>query len=60
MAVDNGYIPTNVGLTTLTLPAAAVVGDIIEVCGEGAGGWDRDRWTGQGLSAEASQKGRRD
>ena len=39
VAVNSGYINTNAGLTTLTLPAAAAVGDVIEVCGEGAGGF---------------------
>lgn len=39
MAVDRGYINANVGLTTFTLPAVAAVGDMVEVCGEGTGGW---------------------
>ena len=39
MAVDNGYIANNAGLVTLTLPAVAVVGDIVRVDGAGAGGW---------------------
>jgi len=38
-AVNSGYINTNVGLTTLTLPVTAAVGDIIEVCGESAALW---------------------
>ena len=47
MAVDNGYIPTNVALVTLTLPAVSVVGDIVEICGEGAGGWTIAQNAGQ-------------
>jgi len=39
MAVNTGYVNTVAGLTTLTLPATAAFGSIIEVCGEGAGGW---------------------
>ena len=39
IAVNSGYINTNVGLTTLTLPVTAAVGDIIEVCGESAALW---------------------
>ena len=39
MAIDSGYIPTNVGLTTFTLPAVAIVGDYIEIAGESAAGW---------------------
>lgn len=39
MAVNNGYILNNAGLVTATLPTTAAVGDIIEVCGKGAGGW---------------------
>jgi len=37
--VDSGYIPTNVGLTTFTLPATAALGTIIEIAGETAAGW---------------------
>jgi len=39
MSVDNGYIANNAGLVTLTLPAVAVVGDVVRVSGKGAGGW---------------------
>lgn len=39
MVVNHGYIPTNVGLTTFTLPLVSAVGDEIEICGESAGGW---------------------
>ena len=47
MAVNTGYINGNAGLTTLTLPATAAVGDIQEVCGEGAGGWTIAQNAGQ-------------
>jgi len=49
MSVDNGYIPTNAAVVTLTLPAAPVVGDIIEICGEGLGGWIIGQNAGQSI-----------
>lgn len=39
MAVDQGYVSSNAGLVTLTLPDTAVFGSIIRVVGKGAGGW---------------------
>lgn len=39
MAINSGYISNNAGLVTLTLPATAAVGSIVEVQGLGAGGW---------------------
>ena len=36
---DNGYVNTNAALTTITLPATAALGTIIEICGQGAAGW---------------------
>lgn len=39
MAVSNGYAANNAGLVTLTLPAIAAFGAIVEVAGNGAGGW---------------------
>lgn len=38
-AVNNGYITNNASLVTVTLPASAAVGDMVEVAGKGAGGW---------------------
>ena len=49
MAVDEGYIPTNVALTTFTLPAVATVGDYVEICGEGAGNWTIAQNAGQSI-----------
>ncbi len=37
--VQTGYIPTNAGLTTITLPTTFSVGDRISVQGQGSGGW---------------------
>lgn len=39
MVVNHGYIADNAAGVVFTLPAAAVVGDIIEVTGMNAGGW---------------------
>lgn len=39
MAVNNGYIANNAAPLTLTLPAAASVGDIVKVTGKNTGGW---------------------
>lgn len=54
MAVNNGYINTNAGLTTLTLPATAVVGDTLAVMGEGAGGWSIAQNAGQTIQFGAA------
>lgn len=39
ITVNSRQIANNAGLVTLTLPATAAVGDVIEVQGSGAGGW---------------------
>lgn len=39
LAVNNSYGMNNAGLVTGTLPATAAIGDEIEICGVGAGGW---------------------
>lgn len=54
MDVNNGYIANNGGLVTLTLPATAALGDIIEVCGKGAGGWSIAQNSGQTIHFGAS------
>jgi len=36
---DHGYVNTNVGLTTFTLPSSATIGTIIAIVGESAAGW---------------------
>lgn len=42
-----GYIANNAGLVTLSLPAAAAVGERIAVTGLGAGGWKISQAAGQ-------------
>jgi hypothetical protein len=48
-AVDSGYINTNVGLTTVTLPATAALGTVIEIMGESAAGWTIAQNAGQSI-----------
>lgn len=54
MAVDNGYIANNGSLVTLTLPATAALGSVIEVSGKGAGGWSIAQNSGQTIHYGAS------
>ena len=39
MSANNGYISDNGGLVSLTLPTTIAQGSVIEVAGNGAGGW---------------------
>jgi hypothetical protein len=47
--INHGYINTNVGLTTITLPATAALGTIIAVMGESAAGWKIAQNAGQSV-----------
>ncbi len=51
---QTNYIPTNVALTSITLPAMAVVGDVVAITGEGAGGWSLLPNLGQTIQMAAS------
>lgn len=57
-AVNNGYIISNAGQTTVTLPATAAEGSVFAVQGKGAAGWILQMNTGQtchlGSSATSS------
>lgn len=46
-AVNNGYIISNAGQTTVTLPATAVEGSVVSIQGKGAAGWILAANTGQ-------------
>lgn len=46
-AVNNGYIISNAGQTTVTLPATAAEGSVFAVQGKGATGWILQANTGQ-------------
>ena len=45
--VNNGYIISNAGQTTVTIPATAAEGSVIAISGKGAGGWVMQMNTGQ-------------
>lgn len=48
-AADHGYVNTNVGLTTFTLPAVAAIGTVIEIIGESAALWTIAQNAGQNI-----------
>lgn len=47
MSANNGYIPNNAALVTLTLPTTAALGTRIEIAGKGAGAWKVAQNAGQ-------------
>lgn len=49
VAKENGYINSNVALTTYTLPAVAAVGDTFILAGYSAGGWTLAQNAGQSV-----------
>lgn len=49
LGADEGHIPTNVGLTTYTLPATAALGTVIKIVGESAGLWAIAQNAGQSI-----------
>jgi hypothetical protein len=48
------YIPTNVALTSFQLPDTCAVGEVVEIVGQGAGGWSMLAGTGQTIKFRAS------
>lgn len=46
-AINTAYGANNASLVTITLPASAVIGSIVEVIGIGAGGWRVAQASGQ-------------
>jgi hypothetical protein len=46
---NTGYVVTNAGQVTITLPTAPAVGDIVRVSGPGAGGWTIAQNAGQAV-----------
>ncbi len=48
------YIPTNVALTSFQLSDTCEVGDVVEIVGQGAGGWSLLVGTGQTIKLAAS------
>jgi len=49
MTTNSGYVSTGGALSTFTLPAIAVLGDVFEIIGEGAGGWTIAQNAGQSI-----------
>ncbi len=49
MVVNNGYLSDNAGLVTLTLPSTAPQFSVIQVAGQGAGGWKIAQNAGQSI-----------
>lgn len=47
--VNNGYITNNASLVTVTLPSTAIIGDIVEVVGKGAGFFRISQNSGQSI-----------
>jgi hypothetical protein len=45
--VNRGYITNNAALVTVTLPATAAIGNIVQIVGKGAGGWRIAQNSGQ-------------
>lgn len=60
--VGKGYICTNVGLTTISLPSTAAVGSVIEIIADSAGGFQVIYGAGQkitfGLISSTTSSGR--
>jgi hypothetical protein len=52
--VNSQYIIGNAALSTVTLPDTAAVGDVVEVVGEGAGGWVVQPGSGQTIEVVSS------
>ena len=50
LAASNGYQANNAGLVTLTLPVTSSFGDVIAICGYGAGGWRVAQNAGQSIN----------
>lgn len=54
MAIDSAYVPTNVALTTFTLPVTAAFGTVLGVTGYGSGGWTIAQNAGQSIQVGTS------
>ena len=54
MVAENGYLTNNAGLVTCTLPATAAQFTMLEVVGQGAGGWAISQNAGQTIIWEST------
>lgn len=52
-AVNHGYVVSNSGQTTVTLPTTAALGSVVEISGRGAAGWILVPGAGQDISLGA-------
>lgn len=50
IAINSGYVVNNSALVTLTLPATAPLGSVIEILGKGTGGWRLSQLAGQTIT----------
>lgn len=50
MVANNGYMADNAGLVTLTLPATAAQFTMLQIAGNGAGGWTIAQGAGQSIN----------
>lgn len=50
MSISTNYIADNASLVTFTLPSTAILGDVIQVWGKGAGGWKITQAAGQQIN----------
>jgi len=57
IAPNNSYLITDSGLTTLILPAAAPIGNVVNIIGFGSGGWSLEPAAGQTIKVSASSVG---
>jgi hypothetical protein len=54
MVSNQGYVANNGALVTLTLPATSSFGDLLDIVGEGAGGWIVAQNAGQNIKIGTS------
>lgn len=54
MSIENGYLANNAALVTLTLPTTAAQFTVIQVVGNGAGGWKIAQNAGQTINFDAT------
>jgi len=52
MASNTGYLANNAAQVTLTLPASAAIGDMVQVTGAGTGGWKIAQNAGQSIRTQ--------
>lgn len=51
-AINTGYFANNAAQVNFTLPATAAIGDVVEIVGQGAGGWRATAASGDNIILE--------